>query len=260
MYYLVGMARGLLLPLSSSSVCSSLTCVGSVPFSANLVRTASWQHLHLADKVSPLYMKFMQPRFRRLPTQTCPCGWRERSCGRPPRRRICIDILANLVNQVWNVSTELSICHYANLDYCLHMYQYSSLRCHLLFHFHSLQTFSACADDQCKNLVSSQAAESCWMPLDSPPPLSDFVTVLLNICFLISDYKKWKVNTKMCCPSSRAVCVFLSLLGLGLSLYALHVETQVHYLVRSGAQGGHGICRCALRATCYSILLHCCLP
>ena len=34
----------------------------------------------------------------------------------------------------------------------------------------------------------------------------------------------------MCCPSSRAVCVFLSLLGLGLSLYALHVETQVHYL------------------------------
>ena len=44
----------------------------------------------------------------------------------------------------------------------------------------------------------------------------------------------------MCCPSSRAVCVFLSLLGLGLSLYALHVETQVHYL-NKGIWSGRGL-------------------
>jgi len=30
----------------------------------------------------------------------------------------------------------------------------------------------------------------------------------------------------MCCPSSRCITVFFSLLGLGLSFYALHVETQ----------------------------------
>ena len=45
----------------------------------------------------------------------------------------------------------------------------------------------------------------------------------------------------MCCPSSRAVCVFLSLLGLGLSLYALHVETQVHYLEVFGQGRGQGL-------------------
>ena len=159
MYYLVGMARGLLLPLSSRWVSYSLTCVGSVPFSANLVRTASWQHLHLADKVSPSYMKFMQPRFRRLPTQTCPCGWRGRSCGRPPpfrlrpriaasRRRICIDILANRVKcEIWVLSRPYVIMPILIIVFiCI-----NSLRCHLLFHFHSLQTFSACADDQCEN-------------------------------------------------------------------------------------------------------------
>ena len=31
----------------------------------------------------------------------------------------------------------------------------------------------------------------------------------------------------MCCPSTRAVAAFFSLLGLCLSLYALHVETEV---------------------------------
>ena len=151
MYYLVGMARGLLLPLSSSSVCSSLTCVGSVPFSAN---TSTW-----LTRVSPSYMKFTQPRFRRLPTQTCPCGWRGRSCGRPPpfrlrpriaasRRRICIDILANLVKcEIWVLSRPYVIMPILIIVFiCI-----NSLRCHLLFHFHSLQTFSACADDQCEN-------------------------------------------------------------------------------------------------------------
>ena len=35
----------------------------------------------------------------------------------------------------------------------------------------------------------------------------------------------------MCCPSSRAVTVFFALLGLALSMYALHVETQVNWLM-----------------------------
>ena len=35
--------------------------------------------------------------------------------------------------------------------------------------------------------------------------------------------------------------MFLSLLGLGLSLYALHVETQVQYLKVFSQVGGRGI-------------------